>query len=189
MASMKRPMSFTRTVLFLVCIFAWIALYCSGIIIGTRYYRQQLDPTTGTEDVYFLFYCWAMVFLNYSMSNIALLCCLAAVIGGMTQSNPDNLVALVAKGLFVYLITAAGSLVTAGTQLIDMTQSQYISIATTSSLGAFIVGYFPDVFNKMLFKARDNVTDSIDNPPKPTPAPVKPPEAEVVPPVEEEPKH
>lgn len=205
MADTKRPMSAARTVLFLIVIFGWIALFCSGINIGTKYYRQQLDPVTGTDDVYFLLYSWTMMFINYSMSNIAILCCLSAVIGGMTHENPDNLVQLLAKGLFVYLLTLAGLLIAVGNQVVDMPQSQYVSVAASSSMVAFVVGYFPEVFNKMLFKARDNVTDSIDNPrpepvpPNPTPpappvlppapTPVIPPVEVVVQPVVEEPKH
>lgn len=204
MADTKRPMSAARTVLFLIFIFGWIALFCSGINIGTKYYRQQLDPVTGTDDVYFLFYSWAMMFFNYSMSNIAILCCLSAVIGGLTHENPDNLVQLLAKGLFVYLLTLAGLLIAVGNQVVDMPQSQYVSVAASSSMVAFVVGYFPEVFNKMLFKARDKVTDDLDHPPKPepvvptppvppvlppAPTPVIPPVEVVVQPVVEEPKH
>lgn len=213
MADTKPPMSAARTMLFLICIFGWIALFCSGINIGTKYYRQQLDPVTGTDNLYFLVYSWMMMYLNYSMSNIALLCCLSAVIGGMTHENPDNLVQLVAKGLFVYLLTLAGLLIAVGNQVVDMPQSQYVSVAASSSMVAFVVGYFPEVFNKMLFKARDKVADDIDNPPNPNPpapkvvtpepvlpvpvplppapvpTPVTPPVVEVLPPVEAEPKH
>ncbi len=150
-------MSIAKTCLFILAIFAWMVLYCSGIIIGTSYYRAQLDPVTGADDIYWLVYCWSMVFFNYSMSNLVMLCCLASLIGGWSHKNPDNAVALMAKGLFVYLVVISGTLVIGGGNPAEIDQTQYVKWATMASLTSFLIGYFPDLFTGLIGKARNKV--------------------------------
>lgn len=154
-------MSNGRTVLFLCCIIIWVGLYCSGIIVGTAFYRSQFDPVNGSNDFWFLVFCVIVVFLNYSMSNIAILCCLASLIGGLASlANDVCLVGLLAKGLFVYLLVVSCNLVVGGNDLTSISQSQYIKLATMSSLFSFVIGYFPRRFDKLVSIAGDKV-DSI----------------------------
>lgn len=150
-------MSVGKTCVFILAIFAWMVLYCSGIIIGTSYYRAQLDPVTGATDIYWIMYCWFMVFFNYSMSNLVMLCCLSSLIGGWAHKDPDNAVALMAKGLFVYLVVISGTLVIGSGDPTSIDQSQYVKWATMASLTSFLIGYFPDLFAGMLGKARGKV--------------------------------
>lgn len=150
-------MSIGKTCVFILAIFAWMVLYCSGIIIGTAYYRAQLDPVTGADNIYWIMYCWFMVFFNYSMSNLVMLCCLSALIGGWAHKDPDNAVALMAKGLFVYLVVISGTLVIGSGDPTNIDQSQYVKWATMASLTSFLIGYFPDLFAGMLGKARGKV--------------------------------
>jgi hypothetical protein len=112
-----------------------------------------------------------MALLTYTVTNVGLLCCLAALAGsiaGVTievepsagsegqderESPKGNvaeiLLAGVLRSFLVYLLFLAGVYVAANAPFENPTSEQYARIAGTISTFSFLVGYNPVLFQKI----------------------------------------
>jgi hypothetical protein len=139
----------------LLLIFLWLALYTGGIVVGTGKYRDNIN---NSNEVLNIVISYSMVFLFYTLSNVAILCCLASMIGGICRGS-NSLLALAANGLFIYLILISGLLLLGTSPFDNLSQAQYTRLAGTSSLFAFVCGYNPGMLGKLVNKIEEMVKE------------------------------
>lgn len=132
----------------------WLILYTGGIVIGTQSYRDIINQ--GTDNTILLIKSWFIVICFYTLSNVAMLCCLASIIGGICSGNNDiSFLKLATNGLFIYLILISGLLLLGTSPFENLAQAQYTRLAGTSSLFSFMIGYNPKMLSRLISKIED----------------------------------
>lgn len=139
----------------LIIIILWLALYTGGIVVGTSKYRETIN---NSSDLLMIAGSCLMVFLFYTLSNVAILCCLASMIGGICRGS-NSLLALATNGLFIYLILISGLLLLGTSPFDNLSQAQYTRLAGTSSLFAFVCGYNPGMLSMLVGRIEDMVKE------------------------------
>ncbi len=160
------PLDFTEGLVGLIVLLMWILMFASGIVIPTATYREIL----GQKDIGFgaamgaLFY----VVTCYTVTNVALLACFSGFLGGLArrakiagnepnEKSPEShdYLTAVMRGFFIYLVLLSGLILLTTQAITSPTQDQYIRLAGTISVMAFIAGYDPEVFSRILMKVSD----------------------------------
>ena len=108
----------------LVSIGIWFALFVAGTFIGTKPYRETL---AGQADVGQKLQALFVVLFCYTATNVALLCCIASVLGGIFRRMRERqrqrllvpsllvlLLSLILQGFVVYLVIVSGVISFAG---------------------------------------------------------------------------
>ena len=112
-----------------------------------------------------------MVVLCSTFTNPGILSCLAAFLGGVAKRvQPDSLpsgtendgpsaaaayMSAVVRGFFLYLVMLSGLLLLTTKAITDSTQEQYVQLAGTVSVLAFMVGYDADFFFRIMRRLDD----------------------------------
>ncbi len=139
----------------------WVLVFLPGLIISSAPYRQQLDSGVFTSKAIF------MTLITYTVTNVAILCCLAGVIGAATrmivdaakhngQKQKDNfhfagiMLAGVMRSFLIYLLFISGIYLATNAPFANPTQEQYVRVAGMISLFAFIAGYEPKFFGRIM---------------------------------------
>lgn len=121
--------------------------------------------------------------LTYTITNVALLCCLSGVIGAATRrvtaraselrkfdEKPPvtTLFSGVTRGFSVYLLLLAGVYAATPNPFSSPTPEQYVRMAGTISLLAFTVNYEPDLFQSIvgIAASKGKLVKSSDQPAK-----------------------
>jgi len=134
-------------------ILAWLILYCGGVVMGTQPYRDAINKS---GDIFQIIIAWIITFLFYTLSNVAILCCLASIIGGICNRAKDTpILILAANGLFIYLILISGLLLLGTSPFDNISQAQYTRLAGTSSLFSFMIGYNPKMLSRLIAKLEE----------------------------------
>ena len=143
----------------LFSVLLWILVFLPGLTINSQPFRDEILAGNVT------FKNFSTVLLTYTISNVALLCCLAGVIGAATrritaksseQRKFDEKPAFTAiftgvtRGLSVYLLLLAGVYAATPDPFAAPTPDQYVRMAGTISLMAFTVNYEPDLFQTIV---------------------------------------
>jgi hypothetical protein len=136
-------------------ILLWLMLYTGGIVIGTSNYREILN---NSNDILSIAIASIMVISFYTMSNVAILCCLASMIGGICRGS-NALLPLATNGLFIYLILISGLLLLGSSPFDNLNQAQYTRLAGTSSLFAFVCGYSPGMLTKLITRIEEMIKE------------------------------
>lgn len=137
----------------IIAILLWLFLYTGGIVIGTSPYRQTINEG---GDFLTILQAWLIVTCFYTLSNVAMLCCLSAIIGAICAGVKKVSIAnQAANGLFVYLILISGLLLLGASPFENLAQAQYTRLAGTSSLFAFLVGYNPKMLGKLVSRLEE----------------------------------
>lgn len=147
----------------LACVITWLALFMVGLTIDSAPYRDCIASGEIT------FSNMVAVFFTYTITNTALLCCLAGEIGAIVRffqhsqrpADPDlettppyrepyALVTGLLRGFLVYLLMLAGVYATTSNPFDLPTPEQYARMAGTVSLLAFLVSYEPQFFQRAI---------------------------------------
>jgi hypothetical protein len=154
-----------------VCsLFGWLALFSGGLIIGTEPYRKAL----GNPDLQLAFFDllrhWSIVFTCYTLTNVALLCCFASLLGACGRRAKlevyeeaeesavgNQYVASLIRGFFIYLVLLSGVLILFDQPFSAPSQQQYLRLAGFVSLLSFLVGYNPHLFARLLARIAELV--------------------------------
>ena len=143
----------------LTSVLLWILVFLPGLTINSQPYREQILQGNVT------IHSFLTVMLTYTISNVALLCCLAGVIGAATRritAKPAEQRTLdekpvfnavftgVTRGFSVYLLLLAGVYAATPDPFSAPTPEQYVRMAGTISLMAFTVNYEPDLFQTIV---------------------------------------
>ena len=147
------------------CVLLWMALLVLGLTIDSKPYRAAL--LTGFDLTLLI-----QVALFYTPINVALLTCLAGLIGGISSNltfhpaappaeaaaaevhralvRTENPFASLLRSFVVCLLFIAGIAITTDAPFSNPTADQYMRIAGLLSLIGFVVGYDPSTFNALL---------------------------------------
>lgn len=141
---------------------AWVFVFTAGVTISSQPYRNVLENGRFATEIGMAL---LATLLTFTPPNVAILCCVSGVIGEQTrrlsrrrEGNPDGphaaphgpLASALLRGFCVFIAILAGVLVLSGSQIISPTQDQYVRLAGTGSLFAFLAGFRPRLVAQLL---------------------------------------
>jgi hypothetical protein len=161
----------------------WLALFLTGTLVDSSPHRARFASFEGGVGA--VLGEGALVAVSYTLTNVALLCLLAGILGmlarkanlgadskpgqaakhdagpdsGEDWTAPGN--SAVLRGFLVYLALIAGVLFL-GDNPAQPTQIQYVRLAGLISLFGFVVNYRPALFGRLLQRA-GSVIESSDS--------------------------
>ena len=164
------------TVLLGFTMILWLVVFAAGTIVSSAPYRAQLATFEG--DAQQIMKNAGMVLLTYTLTNVALLCLFASMLGMLgakailgpdaeapncppERTCPTNSALL--RGFFVYLTLIAGVLVLSE-RFAEPSQSEYVRLAGLVSLISFIVNYRPAVCARLLERAAAVIDQRLQEP-------------------------
>ena len=154
----------------------WIGMFTAGIAVPSQPFRDGLlsiaasapppnayaiaGPMDALRALVIIAFC-------YTPTNLAMLCCLAALVGCLasTATNPPPKQAVagdasaiplrpamsaVTWGFFIYLFMISGMLLAVENPFASTSPDQYLRLAGTASLLAFVVGWRPELVAKLI---------------------------------------
>lgn len=156
----------------MAAIVGWIVLFATGVSIPSAPYITMLDQMTTAQTSFLgLLGAGMMVVLCSTFTNPGILSCLAAFLGGVAkrvqaESPPFDAggdgpsaaaacMSAVVRGFFLYLVMLSGLLLLTTKAITDSTQEQYVQLAGTVSVLAFMVGYDADFFFRIMRRLDD----------------------------------
>ncbi|HCE58282.1 MAG TPA: hypothetical protein DER09_10745 [Prolixibacteraceae bacterium] len=137
----------------------WIIVFLPGLTVNSQPYREQILNGNITIQNFLT------VMITYTISNVALLCCVAGVIGAATRRVTARASELrkyddkpvfnavftgVTRGFSVYLLLLAGVYAATPDPFSAPTSEQYVRMAGTISLMSFTVNYEPELFQTIV---------------------------------------
>lgn len=154
----------------------WLVLFTAGLIIPSSTYRTLLANQAHTLSMLELFQYWFVVVTCYTLTNVALLCCTASLLGAAGRRarleraddhDDDGLanpyVSAMIRGFFVFLVLLSGVLILLEKPFGAPSQEQYLRLAGFVSLLSFLVGYNPHLFARLLKRIADLVEGHAGN--------------------------
>jgi hypothetical protein len=166
-----------EVVVSLVSLVAWLGLLMAGITVGTQPYIDGIRNLT-THGFWEVSGSLLVILLCHTVSNVALLCCLAAFLGVIAsravgrpntnvQTPPERMgvyVAAVTRGFFVFLVIQSGSILLSDQAFTNLTLERYVRLAGLSSLFSFAIGYNPRLFGELLDRVNSTITGATNDP-------------------------
>jgi hypothetical protein len=180
----------------------WIAMFTVGLSVPSEPFRNGLLAVAGGEPAAGAFrvqgsldamYALAIIAFSYTPTNLAMLCCLAALVGCLAYTATNHYVAPPARqqvlvridgpmssqgaategdkpaeardeapiplrptisaitwGFFIYLFMISGMLLASNNPFAATTPDQYLRLAGTASLVAFVVGWKPELLSRLV---------------------------------------
>ena len=141
---------------------SWLVLLAAGLVINSEPYRTALGRPNPPELLVSVWY-WFVAITTFTMTNVAMLCCLAALLGAAggrleaaLTTNPERQHSLnpygsaLIRGFFVYLVAISGLMVVAGEPASASTPDKYLRLAGFLSLLSFLIGFNPQLFTRFL---------------------------------------
>ena len=158
----------------IVALALWFVLFSGGILIATQPYRLELENPSGVTT---MIVSWLVVCAFWTITNIGILSCIAALIGALGRRtrftsrtdpfqsaidarDPGNqgvatfYVSAIMRGFGVYALVLAGLLVLATDSLTSPAQDTYMRLAPTVSIISFYAGYDPSIFAGLLDRVK-----------------------------------
>jgi hypothetical protein len=143
----------------------WLLVFLAGTVVASAPYRAQLATFEGSAGQ--IMKNAGMVLLTYTLTNVALLCLFASMLGMLASravltsdaeapASPPDLTcprnSALLRGFFVYLALIGGVLVLSE-KFAEPTQGEYVRLAGLISLIAFMVNYQPAICGGLLNRA------------------------------------
>lgn len=157
----------------IVAVILWLGIFLLGLMINSQPYRDKVGA--GSWDFFDI---W-MVFVTYTVTNVAILCCLAGIIGSTSNlflilkkkakngeypdgeyntSNP--IFAGILRGFLIYILFLAGVYAGASDPFAMTTAEQYARMAGTVTLLSFIISFEPSFLRSIIGIASKKYTAS-----------------------------
>jgi hypothetical protein len=144
----------------ILAIVAWVILTAAGVAVSTKPYIDLISNADGKATFLHLAQAWFLVITCYTFTNIAILCCLSAVIGAIGRSaRVDDVdrndpatdlrtlcISGMIRGFFMFIVILSGTLILSDQKYDDITIEQYLKLAGLVSLLSFAIGYDPHLF-------------------------------------------
>jgi hypothetical protein len=141
----------------------WGILFAAGVIINSGPCRDALGSAAYMPPSQRL-RCWFIVITTFTLTNVALLSCFAAVLGAAGQrlrvglsedaevlkGSKHPYAAAIIGGFFIYLAAVSGILVLVEKPWATPTPEQYVRLAGLISLLSFLMGYNPRMLSRFL---------------------------------------
>lgn len=157
----------------LIALCVWFALFIAGFSVDSKPYRDTLASEAGGGEKILAF---VIVIFCYTITNGAMLCCAASVMGSifrrmrarhrpLSPSLPVLLISSVFQGFVVYLVMTLGilSFAVGEPHLGHPKHHQYVQMALTSSLISLMIGYSPGLFNSLMGQLEKWAAQGIPN--------------------------
>ncbi len=156
----RRPLTRNEAITSIMAIAAWVILTAAGVAVSTKPYIDLLSSASGKATLLELAGAWFVMITCYTFTNIALLCCLSAVIGAIGRSaRVDDIqrddpatdlrtlcITGMIRGFFMFVVILSGTLILSDQKYDDITIEQYLKLAGLVSLLSFAIGYDPHLF-------------------------------------------
>jgi hypothetical protein len=165
----KKVFSWQEFLLGSLCVLCWVVLIDFGFLVKSSDYRDNLAHMQGHGAGY-----WAgngvMVLLSYTISNVALLCCLCGLLGaiadrsdidgdahenGIWRTIIQKYASAILRGFFIFLVLMSGLILLAGADLSVTSPIGYGHMAGTASLFSFLVGLDAHLYAKFVKRVYD----------------------------------
>jgi hypothetical protein len=165
------PLRASEVVIGLATIFLWICLFLAGCIIETAPTRN-LVSSGGASTLWELVGAWFILLTSYTVTNVAFLACLSAVIGKFAKRSlsfeaaslnglPRTTIASfgevmvlysmsIARGFVIYLTLTGGLILLSTSTVTDSSMDEYVKLASTVSILAFMAGYDAEIFKRAI---------------------------------------
>lgn len=179
------PLRASEVVIGVSTIFLWVCFFLAGIVVETASIRELVSKrqmSSITEGVG----AWFILLTSYTVTNFAILSCLAAIIGKFSRRSLSFETASLnglapaptatfrevmvfysvatARGFVIYLMLTGGLILLTTSAVTESSTEEYIKLASTLSIMAFMAGYDAEIF----MRAIDRITTfSIEGKPKP----------------------
>lgn len=165
------PLRASEVVFGVTTIFLWLCFFLVGIVVETESLRTAVAKNgfaTTSEWVGV----WVILLTCYTVTNIAILACCAGVIGKFSRrslsyetASLNGLKAVpvasfrevlvlysvaIARGFVIYLLLTGGLILLTTPVVTNSTPEEYIKVAGTVSILAFMAGYDAEVFKRAL---------------------------------------
>jgi hypothetical protein len=185
----------------------WIGMFTVGLSVPSQPFRDGLlglagSPAPGAYPVnggWDAMYALFIIAFSYTPTNLAMLCCLAALVGClaytatnqfttpqkpasdpvlvstdvMPTARPPGLtthghhedtaaiplrptISAITWGFFIYLFIISGTLLAVQNPFASTTPDQYLRLAGTASLLAFVVGWRPELITRLVSQVGDS---------------------------------
>lgn len=159
----------------------WIALFTAGLAVPSQPFRDGLlglaggTPPAGAVEitsVWDALRALVVIAMCYTPTNLATLCCMAALIGCLasTATNPPShtpgadeapiplrpAISAITWGFFIYLFMISGMLLAVESPFASTSPDQYLRLAGTASLLAFVVGWRPELISRLVAQVGDS---------------------------------
>jgi hypothetical protein len=155
-----RQLTRNEAVVSILALSAWVILTAAGVAVSTKPYIDLISNANGKTTMLELVRAWFLVVTCYTFTNIALLCCLSAVIGAIGRSaRIDDVerndpatdlrtlcISGMIRGFFMFIAVLSGTLILSDQKYDDITIEQYLKLAGLVSLLSFAIGYDPHLF-------------------------------------------
>ncbi|HWE38917.1 MAG TPA: hypothetical protein VG406_20375 [Isosphaeraceae bacterium] len=156
----RRPLTRAEAVIGVAAIVAWMALVAAGVAVPTKPYIDLLASPTAKPTPLELAKAVFVILTCYTFTNVAALCCLAAVVGAIGRSAQIDDVARddpatdlrtlcisgMIRGFFLFLVILSGTLILADQKFDDISIEQYLKLSGLVSVLSFAIGYDPRRF-------------------------------------------
>lgn len=147
-----------------LAVLAWVAVFSVGLLIDSAPFRARVGVLNGAAVS--LLGDFLIATVTYTVTNIALLGCLAGLIGAIgrtagleIQGDGEKLtdkthpfLSGALRGFVVYLTVLSGILILFENPFKDPTADQYVRLAGLVSIISFVVSYDPRMFGFFLTK-------------------------------------
>ncbi len=165
------PLRSSEVVFGVVTIFLWLCFFLAGIVVETRSVRHAVS-SSGKLTPSEMLGIWFILLTSYTVTNIAILACLAGVIGKFSRRSLSYEVAslsqlraapiatfrevsvlysvAIARGFVIYLLMIGGLILLTTPVVTDSSPEEYIKVAGTVSILAFMAGYDAEIFKRAL---------------------------------------
>jgi len=140
-------------------VLAWVILLAGGLLISTERHRQLIGGAASLPVLEQL-KLWWVVLTCFTVTNVALLCCLSSLLGGIYRAttrvgSDDSSVSVrylpyLIQGFAIYLLLISGLLLVGEEPFSAPSQSKYIRLAGSASILSFLAGYKPRLFIQIL---------------------------------------
>lgn len=150
----------------------WLVVFLPGLTISSMPYRTALQQSITLENLF-------MTLVTYTVTNVAILCCIAGVIGAMTKDmyeivttrhvdknsgrikkSTGLVLAGVLRSFLIYILFLSGVYLATNAPFENTTPQQYVRVAGLISVFAFLVGYDPKLFTKIVDSFASSVPSS-----------------------------
>jgi hypothetical protein len=156
----QRQLTRSEAIVSVLAISAWVILAAAGVAVSTKPYVDLISNANSKTAMLELVKAWFLVITCYTFTNIALLCCLSAVIGAIGRSaRIDDVerndpatdlrtlcISGMIRGFFMFIVVLSGTLILSDQKCDDITIEQYLKLAGLASLLSFAIGYDPHLF-------------------------------------------
>jgi hypothetical protein len=174
----KRPLTRPEAIICIGSIVAWVVLTAAGVAVPTKQYLDQIGATDGTVAGLALLKAWILVITCYTFTNIAMLCCLSAVVGAIGRSAQiDDVqrqdpatdlrtlcISGVIRGFFMFIVILSGTLILSDQKFDEISISQYLKLAGLVSLVSFAIGYDPHLFVSVFERVNQWMNTTVSQP-------------------------